>query len=111
MPNTDFSQLTKLPFLVDHYMLHVEEAEMAGESFTVLDFIYVHYISPDDHTHEIPVDHGNLPIKQISSSLNLWIQTIDLLSINKVIGLAQNVFSPKILNGRIISHFIFHPPS
>ena len=70
MPRTDFGQLSNLKYLVDHYTLHVEEAKEKNEEFDVFDFIYLHYISPDDHTHDEPVDHNKLPFKSVSSSIN-----------------------------------------
>lgn len=67
IPKTDFNQFSKLPDLLDHYQLHAVEAQENGDDFSVLDFIYLHYISPDDHTHGEPFDHSKLPFKSINA--------------------------------------------
>lgn len=70
MPRTDFGQLSSIAYLVDHYKLHLSEAKASGERFTAWDFIYNHYVSPDNHTHDTPVDHNKLPFKSVISSIN-----------------------------------------
>ena len=67
MPKTDFHQLSRWPSLLEHYNLHVAEAEELNLEFTVFDFIYLHYISPDNHVHDEPFDHSELPFKSISA--------------------------------------------
>jgi len=66
MPGTDFSQMSNMLYMVDHYQLHVKEARDAGVEFNLADFIYLHYISPDGHSHDSPVDHDKLPLKHVS---------------------------------------------
>lgn len=66
MPKTDFGQIDNVLFMMDHYNLHKQEAKILNEDFDVWDFVYLHYISPDDHTHDNPVDHQELPFKSIS---------------------------------------------
>ena len=70
LPGTNFVEITKLPDLVDHYQLHVEEAALLNEDYTLFNFINDHFIDPDEHTqsgHEN--DHQDLPLHHVSSTL------------------------------------------
>lgn len=68
IPGTNFSDLTHIPDLVDHYALHMAEAALLNEDYSLLKFINDHFVNPDEHTqngHE--QDHQNLPLHNISS--------------------------------------------
>ena len=110
MPGTDFNQLSKIPFLIEHYNLHQQEAEINGTSFNVFDFIYIHYIFPDDHTHDQPIDHGELPLKSVSSSLIVFdCYQSDDLTVSSDIHV-RNVSGFIKFSDRLISNSQFRPP-
>lgn len=110
MPLNDFNQLSKLSFLIQHYKLHQYEAAEKNESFTAIDFIYLHYISPDQHTHDVPYDHSDLPLQEISVSMNL-VECSGLIvseSIDNIISSKNYFYKPA--SNRIIFNKVFHPP-
>ena len=111
MPLNDFRQLANLSFMVEHYQLHVEEAKAEGLAFSVADFIYLHYISPDNHTHEMPVNHDDLPLKNISSSFHVFNPDTEGFSIPRLDNLIKKSYTFFDLKGRLLGSFIFHPPS
>jgi hypothetical protein len=70
IPGTNFSDLIHIPDMVDHYVLHVEEAALLDEDYSLLKFINDHFINPDEHKqsgHEH--EHQNLPLHHVSSTL------------------------------------------
>ena len=66
IPGSDFSQLYQLDDAFLHFQEHILEAKEKSASFTILDFIWLHYISGEDHdpNHEHP--HEDLPLKVFS---------------------------------------------
>ena len=70
LPGTNFSDLVRIPDLVDHYQLHVEEAALICEEYSILNFVNDHFINPDKHTQKgHDQDHQDLPLHNISPSL------------------------------------------
>lgn len=67
IPRTDFSQLLHLADMVEHYKLHQEEAQLAGLDFGIVDFMYIHFINPDEHHDEAHDHHEQLPFYTFSS--------------------------------------------
>lgn len=111
MPMNDYGQLAKLKFLVEHYNLHVEEARVDGTEFDVIDFIYLHYISPDSHTHKNPVDHNQLPLKKIGAAQHLILNTLNDFYL-WVPGITMHSLVYDCQDkGRISLPQIFHPPT
>jgi len=111
MPLNDFRQLANLSFMVEHYQLHVEEAKSEGLDFNLADFIYLHYISPDSHTHDFPVNHEDLPLKNITSSFHVLKADFQELSLALPGYIIKKSFSFFDLKGRLSGSFVFHPPS
>ena len=110
MPRADFSQFEHFGDMRDHYQLHVEEAKENQEIFTFWDFVYLHFLSPDEHSHSNHGDdHRNLPLQIVSSSMGFIIGLIiDLGEENRYPdqnAIYKNVFH---LEGFLPS--IFHPP-
>ena len=70
IPGTNFSDLIHIPDLVNHYALHMEEAALLNEDYSLLRFINDHFINPDKHTQgEHDQDHQDLPLRNIASSM------------------------------------------
>lgn len=111
MPLNDFRQLTNLSFMLSHYQLHVEEAKSEGMDFDLLDFAYLHYISPDSHTHDFPVNHEDLPLKNIASSFQVFNPGLVVLSFFIPDDPVDNIYSFFDIKGRLTGSFVFHPPS
>ena len=110
IPKTDFSQLTKLSFLIEHYQLHVEEAKLLGESFDVFDFVYLHYINTDEH---VPMDnhnHEDLPFKSLGISTGFIVESPQSLSSEVEIEYFESNFHYSGLKDALLSINIFHPP-
>ena len=110
MPLNDFSQLANIPYLIDHFNLHVKEAQEIGEDFTIVDFIYLHYISPDEHVHDTPYNHEDLPLKNINSSVTMCLNSIDELNLSPNTQWVDNDFAVRSFMSFEFNHSIFHPP-
>lgn len=68
-PRTDFSQLLHLRALADHYRLHRLEAAAAGQAFGLVDFVWLHFIEGDSHSHPDGRAHDELPFHHLYSSV------------------------------------------
>jgi len=67
IPNSDFGQLRKLPDMLKHYQLHLNEAAAEGDTLSFFDFLYVHYIVDIEHEHD-EESHDSFPLKSVSAS-------------------------------------------
>lgn len=111
IPGTNFVEFTKLPDLIDHYQLHVQEATLSDEDYTLFNFINDHFLNPDEHTqsgHE--PDHQNLPLHHVSSTLliccdlnsfdieelNIQSETPELRKLRKSFDHLEDFFHPPI---------------
>ncbi|NNE27264.1 MAG: hypothetical protein HKN09_10505 [Saprospiraceae bacterium] len=110
IPKTDFSQLLKLNYLIEHYQLHVEEARLLGQSFDVFDFIYIHYINPDEHVSPEGHDHENLPLKSMTVSTGFIAESSQDLNFNIDPTLIESNFKYEDFQSVLIGVNIFHPP-
>ena len=77
IPMSDFSQLIHLPDVVEHYQLHVEEAQKSGVKFVFLDFLKIHSFNADGHQHSGNDDHDNCPFQFFHSSNSFVLTTAD----------------------------------
>ena len=68
LPRTDFSQLTKLKDLTDHFQLHVEVARLADQEVSLRKFLYDHFANPNSHQHP-GGEHQQLPLHSCSVSV------------------------------------------
>ena len=74
IPRSDFSQLTKVKELAEHYELHKSEALENGQTIKFIEFVFLHFVEGDDHDHE-DSDHEDLPFKQFVSCISLFFAT------------------------------------
>ena len=72
IPKCDFSQLTKLDDLFLHYQVHQEEAKANNTAISLADFLYIHFVSGDEHEHNNSENHQKLPLQTISSGAVLY---------------------------------------
>ena len=69
IPRIDFSQLLHLEYLVDHYQFHKEEARQLERSFSISEFISLHFFcSGDEHQHLNKSAHKDLPLHSFGST-------------------------------------------
>lgn len=113
IPNCDFSQLWKLNDLMEHFELHQEEAQAAGETINFSEFLYSHFIDgDDDHDHEEEDNHENLPFQTIASSIVLCVDSNQEMPSTFKYGLSETalpIYSSILLAG--FTFDIFHPPT
>lgn len=64
LPQMDTYELSKLPHLVDHYQEHSRQ----NASFTLLDFLSLHYGDQKKHHEDNHQDTGCLPFQQHAMS-------------------------------------------
>ncbi|MBK8702820.1 MAG: hypothetical protein IPN33_03865 [Saprospiraceae bacterium] len=70
LPGMDFSQLTKLPNLIEHYRHH----RSSDDKTTALAFFLQHFVNPNLHHHQDAGDcHKKLPLKSFEHAVNYFI--------------------------------------
>lgn len=109
MPKCDFSQLSKLMDLVEHFELHQEEALAIGETLSLVSFLYLHFITSEEHEHDDHQEHKNLPLQKISNSLFFFLTNPTTTFINKNLPQEKLKYTPKLYISKFIAS-IFHPP-
>jgi hypothetical protein len=71
VPNSDFSQLTKIGFVLRHFSDHLQRASQTD--FDFFDFIALHYFNADNHLENHKEEnHGQLPMHSLGGHLLLW---------------------------------------
>lgn len=111
IPNCDFYQIAKVPFLIEHYQLHKNDAESSGIDYDVFDFVYTHFITCEVHQHPKGFDHDQLPLKSISSSIQFSINLPILICSESAMEINSRIFQLAEFSGVSILNSIFHPPS
>lgn len=80
-PNTDFSQMTKMLNLLEHFNEHKEETSKDGEPFSLIKFLDQHYTQANDHQHNNGHSHQKLPLHQFGGfTADFVAQTIPYIS-------------------------------
>ena len=75
IPNSDFSQLTRVADMMEHFQLHQEEVVKLNVDFSFWEFLKIHFITPNDHEHDGNDDHQNCPFQSFCPSLNFVLST------------------------------------
>lgn len=99
IPRSDFSQMGQLDNLLKHYELHQSEAQNVGSSISFMQFLYIHFVSGDEHQHPNENEHHNLPLYSISSGMILFFEELGSLS--------HNIYN-EIRKTEITSYIIFY---
>lgn len=112
IPRHDFSQLTKINGLMQHYTVHQKEAQSLKQAVSFIDFIYLHYINCEEHQHDNTSEHENLPFQIVGSTMVLFASILGVDHFEHDLKWTQslNIFQNKFLEKGFI-HSIFHPPT
>jgi len=110
IPNSDFSQLTRIPDMMKHYQLHQEEIADLNIKISFWEFIKIHFISPGDH--EGNDGHQNCPFQSFCSSTTFIFSSLSVLFFETTVVVISGNLSYEnafYLNGFITTEI--HPPS
>lgn len=71
VPNSDFSQLTKIGFVIRHFSEHLQRAPQTD--FDFIDFVALHYFNADNHLdNHKEENHGQLPMHSLGGHSLIW---------------------------------------
>lgn len=71
-PASDFCQLARIPFLIDHFQEHQALATDKGEELNFLEFLSIHFYQTGEHSDSHPgSDHQDLPLQQLGSHFQM----------------------------------------
>ncbi|NRB46946.1 MAG: hypothetical protein HRU41_04690 [Saprospiraceae bacterium] len=87
-PGTDYGQFLRISDLVQHIQVHRLEAAEVGQAFSWKQFVYDHFINPDQHEHSNQTDNHELPFHVVNGTVLVWV--------GEVIDLTVNTQSPQI---------------
>lgn len=75
-PGSDFSQLSRMPTLLDHFYQHRDLASQNGSELSVLDFLRIHFLQTNQHG-DAPGqhDHHELPLQSLTVHLEIVCST------------------------------------
>ena len=112
IPKSDFSQITQLDDLMSHYALHQQEARLANQEMSFWNFLYIHFITGDEHQHEDSQQHENLPLKKISNAVFVFLDLHEASQekLKHPHTTLVNSFYQKFFS-KDFTYSIFHPPA
>jgi hypothetical protein len=71
-PASDFCQLARIPFLIDHFQEHQALAADKGEDMNFLEFLSIHFYQTGEHPDSHPgSDHQDLPLQHLGSHIQM----------------------------------------
>ena len=112
IPNSDFSQLTRVPDMLEHYELHQQEVMNLNIEISFWEFLKIHFITPDGHEHEGNDDHQNCPFQSFCSSITFALTTANFSFSEKQAPASQGKLS--YLNAFYLNGFVsteIQPPT
>lgn len=112
IPQSDFSQIAQIDDLIRHYRIHQAEADALNQKLSFWDFLYLHFGTEEEHQHENPQAHDNLPLKKIAPSHTFFLDVKVSLSSEMVYAIcdAFTSFYKASLEIEFVYSF-FHPPA
>lgn len=107
LPGMDFSQLTKLPNLIEHYRHHRTD----DDTTTALQFFLQHFINPNLHQHKDAGDcHKKLPLKSFEQTVNYFISEETAPAVSSSFFYKISPFSLQELLSVLPTSAVFRPP-
>jgi len=74
-PASDFCQLSRIPFLLNHFQEHQALAADKGEELNFLEFLSIHFYQTGEHPDSHPgSEHQDLPLQHLGSHIQLACQ-------------------------------------
>ena len=111
VPRSDFSQLSQVNNLLDHYKLHQLEAEALAVKISFVEFLYLHFVSGDEHQHSNGDEHDGLPLYSLLSGILLYVKkTSHVLKTCFTVALEKEIFFQDTFYLNPFIHQVFHPP-
>ncbi|HAS42057.1 MAG TPA: hypothetical protein DCS93_16370 [Microscillaceae bacterium] len=112
IPNADFSQLSRVDYLLRHYTEHQKEAADKGQEISFVSFLYTHYVLKDDHQHSDKSSHQQLPFGSLTTCTVSYLNTPMTVLPTKIAVLNKQFtnFEGQFTTSGVVSD-IFHPPA
>lgn len=102
LPGTDYGQFLRISDLVQHIEVHRLEAAQLGQVFSWKQFVYDHFINPDQHEHSNQKDNHELPFHVVNGTVLVWVGEPHDFTINFKLAQIHHekpYFNPFHLNG------------
>lgn len=110
-PGSDFSQLSRIPSLLDHFAQHREMANQKDDQLSFLQFVRMHFYQTNQHAdHSGEHDHQNLPLQSISLHLEFTISAFSLPEISCPFTETQSAFAYQAPQGSNYAATFLQPP-
>lgn len=110
IPKTDFSQLLTVPEFLEHYQEHKADSLSKGEILGFWDYVQLHFLETDNHSHDDESSHDGLPLKTINCTTFSVPSDFDLPAfVNGIITIERTSFEPETTAFEFLST-ILRPP-
>lgn len=110
-PGSDFSQLSRIPSLLDHFAQHRQLAEQTEDQLSFLQFVHMHFYQTSKHA-DAPGehDHQSLPLQSISVHLEFTYSVFSLPEICCPATETQSAFAYQAPEGSNYATTLLQPP-
>ncbi|MCB0651978.1 MAG: hypothetical protein KDC85_11940 [Saprospiraceae bacterium] len=109
-PNTDFSQITRILNLRDHFNQHKQEKNSQNQPFSFTEFLTSHYTQPNQHQHPNGHCHQNLPLHQLGHSADFVAIHIPAIKSVKIATRLPRHIVDTLMNANDYIQAVFQPP-
>lgn len=110
-PRTDFSQLVKLANIMEHYGQHQADQRFGDAQLSLVQFLEIHFVTPDEHQQFPGHEHGDLPFHTVNTLQHYTADTFPgLPRFEWVSTRIVHQFFYAALSFSNFSDGIFHPP-
>lgn len=109
-PNTDFSQITRMLNLCDHFNQHKQEKNLQNQPFSFTEFLISHYTQPDQHQHPNGHCHQNLPLHQLGHSADFVSIQIPFIRSSEMATRLPRHMVHTLINANDYIQAVFQPP-
>ena len=110
-PGSDFSQLSRIPSLLDHFAQHREMAKQKDDQLSFLQFVRMHFYQTNQHEEDSgDHDHQELPLQSVSMHLEFTCAESLLLMVDHPSCFVYSVFSYRASGGSDHATTLLQPP-